>query len=285
MGYRAAPAGEPLPRLGGKVVRVPVEGGVCVAEIAGEGRSLLFLHGWTLDRRMWQPQFAALRGRYRPIAIDRRGFGQSSAPPDRDAEVDDMEAVVAALGLERFVLVGMSQAGSTAIHYALRHPERVAGLVLQGISLAGVADRSNASDRIPVHDYMGLAQAGRLEEMKAAWRRHPLMRSTNPEAQPLINAMLADYAGRDLLAAPAAPSAALTDVRQLMMPVLALTGEQDTAWRRDVTAAIGRTAPHGSARFLPGGGHLCNVCDAATYNVLLEGFVAHALDAASKETR
>lgn len=274
MRERVSPVQGVVPRLGGRTVSVDVEGGECVAEIAGQGPAILLLHGWTLDRRMWMPQFAALRGRYRLIAIDRRGFGQSSAPPGRDQEVEDIAAVADALGLKRFALAGMSQSGSTAIRFALTHPERIDRLVLQGISLAGVADRSSSRDHIPIAAFMAMAQQGRLDEMKDQWRRHPLMHTVNPAAAQIAEAMLTDYEGRDLLHRPAGPSASLEDVGRLTVPVLAVTGEEDTVWRRDIVSAIGRAADHASAHLLPKAGHLCNICAAPLYNTLLDGFLA-----------
>src|SRR5690606_18355591 len=60
-------------RLGGTVRQVSVEGGSLAVETIGVGPPLILLHGWTLDRRMWMPQIAALARRYQLIAYDRRG--------------------------------------------------------------------------------------------------------------------------------------------------------------------------------------------------------------------
>lgn len=268
----------PAPLLGGAVREVAVDGGACVVETRGKGPAIVFLHGWTLDRRLWQPQFDALADRYQLVALDRRGFGQSSAPPNRSLEGEDLERVAEALDLGPLVLVGMSQAGSTAIRFALDHPDRVRALVLQGISLAGVSDLPNASDGIPLSDYAALVRGGRLAEMKKAWAEHPLMRAESAQGQRLAEAMLADYDGRDLLAQPSGPSATLDDVRRLSMPILAITGEHDTPWRRAIVQRIGRSARTGEARLLANAGHLANVCAADAFNdALLAFFGAHRL--------
>lgn len=263
----------PEPRLGGRVVPVPVDGGACIVEIAGSGPPIIFLHGWTLDRRMWCDQFSALADRYTLIAIDRRGFGQSSAPPDRAAELADLEAVVAALGLARFALVGMSQAGSTAIGYALAHPAQVRALVLQGISLAGVPDRAHGMDAIPVRHFATLVEQGRLAEMKREWRDHPLMRTFSEHSATLAEAILDDYEGRDLLAGPSGPSASLADVTRIVVPTLAITGAADTGWRREIVRAIAKAAPRGQAHMIDGAGHLANMCRPDPFNAALTGFL------------
>ncbi|MFN3818340.1 alpha/beta fold hydrolase [Blastomonas sp.] len=267
----------PGARLGGETCWLDVGDGLLAVEQTGTGPAVVLLHGWTLDRRMWTLQARALAGRFTLIAIDRRGFGQSTAPADRSREVADLDRLADRLGLVRFHLVGMSQAGATAIAFAQAHRERVASLVLQGISLAGIPDHSNASDTIPLSDYADMVRAGRLAEMKRHWADHALMAGLTGEAAQIGAAMLADYDGRDLLAGPAGPSARIKSVASLSVPLLAITGDEDTAWRRSITQAIARTAPLGHARFVRGAGHLCNLSHAAAYNTTVSSFFARPL--------
>lgn len=75
------------------------------------------------------------------LCYDARGCGLSDREVDDislDAWVRDLEAVADASGQERFVLLGMSQGSAIAIRYAIRHPERVRGLVLYGSFVRGV---------------------------------------------------------------------------------------------------------------------------------------------------
>ena len=69
------------------------------------------------------------------VRYDERGNGLSDwnvAEFSFEAFVDDLEAVVDALGLTRFPILGISQGGPVAIAYAARHPERVSHLILYG---------------------------------------------------------------------------------------------------------------------------------------------------------
>jgi pimeloyl-ACP methyl ester carboxylesterase/DNA-binding CsgD family transcriptional regulator len=84
---------------------------------------------------VWTHWLEALSRDHTFIRFDQRGCGLSDPSPPRmsfDAWVEDLEAVVAAYGLERFPLFGMSQGGAIAIAYAARHPEKVSRLVLVG---------------------------------------------------------------------------------------------------------------------------------------------------------
>ena len=95
-------------------------------------------HSWeTPIWRHWTEEFA--KG-HTFVHYDERGNGLSDWDNPTfsvDAFVRDLEAVVDALGFERFALIGSSKGGSTAIAYAARHPERVSRLVLYGAFAQG----------------------------------------------------------------------------------------------------------------------------------------------------
>lgn len=267
----------PEPRLGGDTLWLDVEGGQLAVERVGQGPAVVLLHGWTLDRRMWTMQARALASRFRLITLDRRGFGQSTAPADRAREIDDLERLADRMGLAQLHLIGMSQAGATALAFALQHRERVASLVLQGISLAGLPDLSNGTDRIPLGDYADMVRSGRIDDMKRDWAAHALMAGLTGESADISAAMLADYDGSDLLSGPAGPSARLEEIAALTMPVLAITGCSDTPWRRSIVEAIARAAPMGQARFIREAGHMCNLSHPVEFNAALAAFLNRPL--------
>lgn len=84
---------------------------------------------------VWRHWFTFLSSRHSLLRYDARGCGLSDwtvTDLSLDAQVADLEAVVAAAGVQQFALLGISQGGSVAIEYAFRHPERVSKLVLFG---------------------------------------------------------------------------------------------------------------------------------------------------------
>jgi pimeloyl-ACP methyl ester carboxylesterase len=100
--------------------------------------TLLLLHGYTGHARSWDHFAAAMTDRYRVLALDQRGHGQTDwAPPDRydtDEMITDVEAFVAALGLDRFVLLGLSMGGLVSIGYAGKRPRQLDRLVIVDIA-------------------------------------------------------------------------------------------------------------------------------------------------------
>ena len=98
---------------------------------------LVLLHGLTGHARTWDHLAAELTGRFRILALDQRGHGDSDRALDGDYRVDTMVADLAgfadALRLERFALVGLSMGGRVAIAYAGRYPARLDRLVIVDI--------------------------------------------------------------------------------------------------------------------------------------------------------
>lgn len=257
-----------------RTVEIGVRGGAIAVETAGDGLPLVLLHGWALDRSVWEQQIGPLSASFRVIAIDRRGFGGSSAPPDLAGEVDDLVVVRKVLGLDRMAIVGMSQAGRVALQFALAHPDVVAALVLQGAPLDGFLPGPRREDSIPVSSYAALARGGELDRMKSLWRDHALMRVSTPDAGARRDALLARYEGRDLMARESEmPTAIAGRLEDVYAPTLVVTGERDTKWRQLVGDALAYGIPNARRAVIPGADHLCNLGDADAFNRLLEEFL------------
>lgn len=109
-------------------------GGIRIHAVeAGEGPALVLQHGFPQDWHCWAKVIAPLSDRHRVICPDMRGFGRTDAPPfgyDKECLAQDLLAVTAALGAERFALAGHDWGGVVSFIAALRAPERVERLVL-----------------------------------------------------------------------------------------------------------------------------------------------------------
>ncbi len=90
-------------------------------------------HDW--NGPVWRHWWQGLASHHTLVRYDERGCGLSDRDVSDfsiDAWVRDLEAVVDALGLERFPLLGISQGTSVSVAYAVRHPQRVSHLILYG---------------------------------------------------------------------------------------------------------------------------------------------------------
>lgn len=104
----------------------------------GHGQPLLFLHGMSSCGEAWFQQFEAFRDRFRVVAYDSVNHGHSSNSPRGVPEpdrVDELEAVLAALEIERPILAGNSMGGLTVLRWAARHPDEATALVPSGMGV------------------------------------------------------------------------------------------------------------------------------------------------------
>ena len=100
---------------------------------APRGAMMVLLHGLTGHARMWDAFARAMSSRYRIIALDQRGHGDTEwpQPPAYDTAnfVEDLHAFTTLRGVGRFTLVGLSMGAHNALAFAIRHPEMVERLV------------------------------------------------------------------------------------------------------------------------------------------------------------
>jgi pimeloyl-ACP methyl ester carboxylesterase len=237
----------------------------------------LFLHGIGGNRHNWQVQVAVASGVMPAAALDLRGYGDStlgSRQSTVDDYCDDILRVMQVMGAERLVLVGLSYGSWIATSFAMRHPGRLAGLVLSGgctgMSEAGPDEREafRVSREVPLN-------AG---QTPADFAPAVVKVLAGPEAsdatrQALYDSMTAIPAAtyRDALVCFTNPLERF-DFARLTMPVLMMTGEHDRlappSEIRSVAGRIWDAAPRADVRFevIPGAGHVCNVEKPEVYN-------------------
>lgn len=99
----------------------------------GQGPPVVFLHNGGTSSRIWLEVMERLAPRHRVLALDHLGYGDSSKPEANytlQLHADAIEAALAAAGIGPATLVGNCLGSAVALTLALRHPERVRGLVL-----------------------------------------------------------------------------------------------------------------------------------------------------------
>jgi pimeloyl-ACP methyl ester carboxylesterase len=225
-------------------------------EVAGAGPPIVLCHGITASRRYVHHGSRALeRAGNEVVAYDARGHGESDPAPPGEGYgypelVADLERVVAArVGEGRFVLAGHSMGAHTAIAYALRHPDRLTGLVAIGpVYLGEIAPRS-------LRYWDGLAAAletggvdgfveyiARNQEIDPAWRdsvlgftRTRMLGHRHPEA--LVDALRQVPRSR--------PFESMEELERLDLPALVVAShdEADPGHPYAVAAAYAERLP------------------------------------------
>jgi proline iminopeptidase len=102
----------------------------------GSGEPIVVLHGGPgFDHQQFLPYIGELSSRYKVILYDQRGTGLSSGPADATSItihnfVEDIEGIRTAFGIAKMNLLGHSWGGMLAMHYAVRHPDKLKSLIL-----------------------------------------------------------------------------------------------------------------------------------------------------------
>jgi pimeloyl-ACP methyl ester carboxylesterase len=245
------------------------------AEEQGDGEpSLIFLHYWGGSARTWRHVTARLAAGFHTVAIDHRGWGQSDAPAHGYALADlaaDAEAVIKALDLRRYVLVGHSMGGKVAQLMASRRPEGLCGLVL-------VAPSPPQPMMMPEEAREMMAGAYATRETIAATI------DTILTAKPLATQDREQVIADSLRGAPAAKlawprSTSLEDITAQVgaidVPTIVIAGELDRVDSPEMLRAeLLSRLPQAAMHVLPGTGHLSMLEAPDALTALIEPFCA-----------
>ena len=107
-------------------------------EDRGSGPPLVLIHGALSSAETWYQHIEAFSGCYRVLAYDSVNHGLSSNSPRGQPEpdrADELEAFLAAVGLEGPILAGQSMGGMTILRWAIRHPAAARGLIISGMGV------------------------------------------------------------------------------------------------------------------------------------------------------
>ena len=233
-----------------------------------------FLHGVTLDSRMWDEQLQAFGEHWRCLAIDLRGHGKSAPLVAGYDPAADLREVLAAERVDRCVVVGLSLGGHDALVFAGLQPDHCAGLVLVDAWLPGP---ELAGWEPPFR----LARAQGATAAREAWLADALFAGS--AARPTVRSRLAEMVGANDLRiwTDATPRASHPPARDLASrvetPTQVLVGEDDLPGFRAVARWLAERIPGAAGRPLatvPGAGHMLPMDDPGAFNAVLADFVS-----------
>ncbi len=245
----------------------------------GRGLPVLFVHGFPLNRSMWDGQVAALSARYRIITIDLRGHGESEAPLWRysvEEFADDVAALLDHLTLPRVVLVGLSMGGYVAFAFARRHGQRLQALVLTDTrAQADTPEGRNARFQLAQTAHTKGPTA--VAEVMLPKLLAPETLRFNPSLVQQIRSMietmpLSGIAG-DLMAMADRPES-VSMLPSIPYPTLVIVGEQDQATPVADARLMADGIPGARLAIIPQAGHLPNLEQPEQFNQVIEEFLS-----------
>lgn len=240
---------------------------------------VLLIHGHPFDRRLWDPQVAALRGSFRVLAPDLRGFGRSSVTPGRVTMREfaaDIEELLDGLGIARAAVVGLSMGGLVTMELAIARPERYWAIAL----VATTAEPPSPDEREVRYARAAAIERDGIGVLVDYMHTGLYGPACPPDVRARVNAMMA-------AAPPAGAAAALRgraerpDYRPLLakldVPALVLAGTADPWSTSAVTAEIAASLKRPELVAIDGAGHLPNLEAGTEFNNALLAFLrAHA---------
>jgi len=228
---------------------------------------LVLLNSLATDLHMWDEQAEQLRDRYRVLRYDQRGHGLTEAPPGRytfELLIDDIIALMDALGVKRAHWCGISMGGATGMGAVQKHPDRFDRLII-----CDTPGQSTPATAAQWEERIASAQKGgmqaQLESTIARWFPSETVKANPPHLDKLrkmiMNTPVNGFVGG---------SAALANhdfrpgMRGVKRPVLYMCGEKD-GHNAATMRLMQQEFPASKYIELPGAGHISNMDQPALF--------------------
>lgn len=261
---------------------IEINGAKLYYEEHGSGpETVVFAHGLLFDRRIFDHQVEALKGRFRVIAFDFRGHGESEVTRggyDMDSLADDAAGLIEALDAAPCHFAGLSMGGFVALRLGSRRPELVRSLVLLDTS-ADPEPREN----LPRYRLLqGIARLFGLGIVTGRVMPILLGKTTleDPERREMRELWRDRVAGQDRVGVTRAVSGVLgrdgvhDELPGIRVPVLIVVGEEDTATVPAKSERMRDAIPDSELVTVPRCGHMSSIERPEAVTRAMEGFLA-----------
>jgi len=245
-------------------------------DVTGRGRVVVFIHGWTQNKSIWDDQVPVFSKRYRVVRYDSPGYGKSTGFSDESAEPLSLLILLEALRIDHAYIVGLSRGGDVALRFAAAYPQKVDGLVLYGAGHPSVPvppEVIQVFGSLPgIAKQYGLDSVGKLVlSSDLAWV--PPGRNDITER---YRRLWASYAGKDLLdphpESGLVPMPNTTWLSTLRVPTLVINGDHDLPFIAAAADTFAHRIPNVKKVVIPNGGHGAHFAQPTTFNGALLDF-------------
>lgn len=256
-------------------------------EEAGAGTPVVFVHEFAGDHLAWEPQIRFFARRHRCIVYAARGYPPSDVPDDvemygQKRAAADIASIIAACGLERAHVVGLSMGAFATLHLGLDHPERALSLTLAGIGYgaepamrATFQELSEANARLL--DERGAPAFAAGYALSSA---RVQFQNKDPRGWQVFSDRLAGHDAKgaaNTLRGVQAKRPSLYDledeIRAIRLPTLIVAGDEDDHSLQP-SLFLKRTIEASGLLVVPKCGHTINLEEPALFNAALADFLA-----------
>ncbi len=244
------------------------------------GLPVVLLHGFPFDRRIWDETSRLLgHAGFRVVAVDLPGFGDSPLPSHHRSMADmadDVAALLDRLGHPKAVVLGFSMGGYAALEFALRHADRMSGLVL----VSTRAEPDSIENRAGRLDLAEKVLKDGTRPLKDAMLPRLLPKRTQLERRGLVRdvALWFDRASPEAVAKTLLALADRRDLRshlaEVKAPTLVVVGAEDETMGTAPSEHLAQSIPGATLVKLPGCGHLPMLEDGPGFRRAVTGFLA-----------
>jgi pimeloyl-ACP methyl ester carboxylesterase len=253
-------------------------------EMAGQGEPVILIHAYSVDCRMWDPQYAELAKHYKVVRYDLRGYGNTDKPAEgqRYLHAEDLHRLMYFLGIPKAHLVGLSMGASVAVDFLTLYPKEVLSVT---VAAGGIR---NSWGPIDPNAAEFIKKQG-IEAYKKQWLGNVLdmCGPHKTEIQPKLQQMINDWSAWQVLHTESfqqinPPVAVQLKDKQPDVPVLILIGKMDLEPSIMSGENLSNILPKAQKKYLSAAGHFSNMEVPDEFNKALIDFLASTEKSKSK---
>jgi pimeloyl-ACP methyl ester carboxylesterase len=261
---------------------VEVEPGVRMAyEDRGEGRPIVFVHGWGGSGDVWDYQVLDLADQFRVITVDLRGHGASDKPwgdYGYGTFCSDLATLMTELSLEDVTLVGWSMGGHIGLKFAQTIGDPVTRLVITGAGprFLQASDAPFGGEPASAQALCDAVRFARVETIHGLYNNNFHRTDLEQTREWLIRlglqvpAFVGLRSFEALLAEDVRPALGDIDI-----PVAVFSGRHDQIWDPQWSEVVAKGIPGASITYFENSGHVAFIEDRVDWNAALADFIAN----------